>query len=162
MIVWKHHVAEHFEKDPSLVNENGVGGGGTVFRDFDKMKQWLSQNDQRRFYVAPINVQEEQLTPKDSLMADANEYIPSVGPFASIEEWEQKRHSLTSSNWYRAYKQSASKDLPYASHQEDDLQFETGRPVKFPFFSQQRKGPEFWSQISTRHRTSRPLPWPRP
>lgn len=34
VLVWKHHIAEDFEKDPSLLYDNGVGSGGTIFTDF--------------------------------------------------------------------------------------------------------------------------------
>lgn len=38
---WKHHRAEDFEKDPSLIYPNGVGKGGTIFLDYNKMIQYL-------------------------------------------------------------------------------------------------------------------------
>lgn len=119
MIVWKHHIAEHFEKDPSLIKGNGVGTGGTIFRDFDGMKNWLSQHDKRRFYVAPINVREEQLMPTEdenvdaSLMANARETIFAIGPFAPIEHWEKQRHSLQASSWYNRYKTASEPVLGY-------------------------------------------------
>lgn len=100
MIVWKHHIAEHFEQDPTLIEGNGAGIGGTVFRDFFRMKKWLAQNDARRFYVAPIVAKENQLITTEgeevdrSLMANAKELILAVGPFAPIEWWESNMGSL--------------------------------------------------------------------
>lgn len=106
MIVWKHHIAENFENGVTPTKNNGVGAGGTVFFDFDKMKNWLMKNDARRFYVAPISARPDQLMPTEdepnvdhSLMADAKETIMAAGDFAPIEYWEQNRHTITASNW---------------------------------------------------------------
>ena len=56
MKVWKHHVSEHFEENPKLLHNNGVGIGGTVFTDYDKMKEYLKQ-DPRRFHVVELEME---------------------------------------------------------------------------------------------------------
>lgn len=58
---WKHHVAEHFEKDPGLLGPgNGAGAGGTIYLDYEYMLQQL-RTDKRRWYVAELDLVDEPL-----------------------------------------------------------------------------------------------------
>lgn len=109
MIVWKHHIAEDYEKNGVPTLGNGVGVGGTVFLDFNRMVDWLKQNDKRAFYVAPIdmNVSELEFNQPETFMADSRVKKISVGPFAPIAEWQNKR----SNNWYRRYKTAQQNNL---------------------------------------------------
>lgn len=98
IIVWKHHIAINFEENGTPVENNGVGIGGTIFRDFDNMKEWLEKNDGRRFYVAPIKLTEDDLMPTDggvdNLMANTNKSVHAIGRFAPVEYWEKHRDEL--------------------------------------------------------------------
>tara|TARA_B100001778_G_scaffold334952_1_gene349453 strand:- start:500 stop:2074 length:1575 start_codon:yes stop_codon:yes gene_type:complete len=91
VLVWKHHIAEDFEQDPSLLYDNGVGSGGTVFTDFGKMVNWLSGNDKRRFYVVPIVMNSKDLEFDPSIPFMATSRIEQKSPyrFAPIEEWAE-------------------------------------------------------------------------
>ena len=51
MKVYKHHISIDFEKDPSLLRNNGVGKGGTIFLDYNKMEHYLSFTGKRWHYV---------------------------------------------------------------------------------------------------------------
>jgi len=58
MIVYKHHVSKHFKK--GISRNNGVGEGGTVFLDFNKMKDYL-RADGRKWSIAILNMNKEDL-----------------------------------------------------------------------------------------------------
>lgn len=86
--VWKHHIAESFERNPSLVEGNGAGKGGTVFTDYEKMKEWISRNDSRKFYAAPIMVELEDLDFNfpEPYMATMKKYVASCDNFKPLDE----------------------------------------------------------------------------
>lgn len=86
MKVWKHHIAEHFEEDPSLCQNNGAGEGSTVFTDFDAMKDHLSHTG-RRWYVAELEVEEDEIARIDANMATMLVYKESETGFKPLEEF---------------------------------------------------------------------------
>ena len=61
MIVFKHHIKEHFDADPSLYSkDNGPGKGGTVFLTFASMSKYL-QSDDREWCFCQSDVKESDL-----------------------------------------------------------------------------------------------------
>ena len=68
MIVWKNHISEDFKKNPSLLINNGVGIGGTIFLDYNKMVDYLIKNG-RRWHVAEIDMEEHEFKNINNFMA---------------------------------------------------------------------------------------------
>jgi len=90
--VWKHHIAKDYEINGVPTIGNGVGKGGTVFTDFDKMKDWLAHNDTRKFYFAPITMCKDELDFEFDVpfMATSLVQRTSDGPFAPVSYWEKR------------------------------------------------------------------------
>ena len=86
MKAWKHHIAEHFEEDPSLCRNNGAGAGATIFTDFAAMKDHLEQTG-RRWYVAELEVEEDEISRINADMATILVYKDAVSEFKPLEMW---------------------------------------------------------------------------
>lgn len=61
MKAWKHHIAEHFIENPSLIKNNGAGKDATIFLDYQKMVEYLNKTD-TAWYIAEIEVEESEIT----------------------------------------------------------------------------------------------------
>lgn len=86
ILAWKHHIAQHFKNDPTLIYNNYADAGGTIFTNFDRMKEYLESNTSEEYYVAPIIVYEDQIS-----YINEHEYkllynIPIIGNFAPIKD----------------------------------------------------------------------------
>jgi hypothetical protein len=58
-VCWKHHLSENF-KNGTPTHPNGVGVGGTVFTNYEKMIEYL-KHDGRQWHIAEILLENEPL-----------------------------------------------------------------------------------------------------
>jgi len=83
VIVFKHHVKEHFDANPSLYSkENGPGKGGTVFLTFASMAMSL-QADDREWCFCQSDVD------KSDLEFIGNNQAIVLQDYGSIDGWHE-------------------------------------------------------------------------
>ena len=70
MIVYKHHISKHFEEDPSLLKNNGVGIGGTIFLNYDFMVKFLKEHTRRRWHYAKLKMKKSEFVVMDFVTED--------------------------------------------------------------------------------------------
>lgn len=82
---WKHHRAEDFIKNPSLMHPNGVGKGGTIFLDYNKMIRYL-ENIGGDWYVCELMLNNDLviLNHSHSWMVDVDHSISSEKGFKPL------------------------------------------------------------------------------
>ena len=57
---WKHHISKHFDEGSMPTSPNGAGKGGTVFIDYEKMIEYLTE-DGRNWHIAELDLKDEPL-----------------------------------------------------------------------------------------------------
>jgi len=69
MIIYKHHLSEHFESGKIPIN-GGIGRNATVFTDFDFMKMYLKKDGRDWHYCeADIDINDLLFNFKNNYMA---------------------------------------------------------------------------------------------
>lgn len=80
---WKHHLSIHFEKDPSLLVNNGAGEGGLIYLDWDTMIYDLTISE-HRWHVAKLWVEDDEIELIDEYTARMLIYKKSPYGFCPI------------------------------------------------------------------------------
>lgn len=87
MILWKHRVAETFEKKD--IEVTGVGTGGYMHEDLISLISYCKK-DGRRWYVAQVECGEDDVIPVGDGWYEAKQDIPLKESFIPLEEAERK------------------------------------------------------------------------
>ena len=87
MIVWKHHLSDNFKNGKSPISNNGVGKGGTIFFDLNKIEELLGKD---KYWVVPVMMDENEFEVLDEDTAESKVDRIGLGDFASIDEWRNK------------------------------------------------------------------------
>jgi 8-oxo-dGTP pyrophosphatase MutT (NUDIX family) len=89
-LYWKAHLASDFKKGTPVKN-NGVGEGGHVFSDFDKM---INKLGRKWYWFAPIIMSNDEVVDEGNGVFEAKVSKSSIGDFAPVEYWEKHKETL--------------------------------------------------------------------
>jgi len=85
LIVYKHHIASDFIKDPSLCSNNGGGKGGTVFFEYDYMIEFLRVHcGNIKWYYCVLDVEPFDIIKINENIAQLKKDVPSIIDFKPL------------------------------------------------------------------------------
>lgn len=90
-LYWKHHLSIHFQNGLAPISNNGVGIGGHVFSDFDKMIDVIGES---KYYVCPVMLEDSELEKIEDNIFCSKVCRIGVGDFCSVGKWKQDMKNI--------------------------------------------------------------------
>ena len=90
-LYWKHHLAQHFIEGKAPIKNNGVGAGGDVFLDFDKMADKIGKD---KYWVCPVELWDDEVVFMEDNIYRSKVKKIGIGDFGPISYWEKNKNKL--------------------------------------------------------------------